>query len=176
MILVLEIWMEKMRSRRRSLFLFSFPSFFSQNLFFWRRQTLSNPWNVCLGTFVITKKLGCSLQFKETSWNTFFTQHCQSLLWLPPTLGKQVTHWSDDIQPLLLLTHSSSASCWCSRWGNAPFSSSVQLPTGFSQLASTEVPSALTAQTSWGWSCPPSLQCAGNPRIPGIFYNLVYHY
>lgn len=64
MILVLEIWMEKMRSRRRLLFLFSFPPFFSQTLHVWRRQVLSNPRNVCLGAFVITNNwfIACSLR------------------------------------------------------------------------------------------------------------------
>lgn len=142
--------MEKMRSRRRLLFLFSFPSFFFPKLLCLREAGPIKPLKCLFRNICDHKQLGCSLQFKETSWNTFFIRHCQSLLWLPSTLGKQGTHWSDDIQPLLLLTHSSSASCWRSRWENAPFSSVVQLPTGFSQLAPVEVPSALSPQTSRG--------------------------
>lgn len=147
MILVLEIRMEKMRSRRRLLFLLSFPPFFFPKPLFLEEAGPLKPQKCLFRNVCDHKQLGRSLQLKETSWNTFFKQHCQSLLWLPPTLGREGTHWANDIQPLSLLTHSSSASCRRSRWKNAPFSSAVQCPIGFSHLAPAEVPPTSVAQT-----------------------------
>lgn len=82
MVLVVEIRMEKMRIRRRSPFLFFFPPFF-----FLKRPRLEEAGPIgpqkCLFKNVCDRKqLGRSLQFKESSWNTFFKQHCQSLRWL----------------------------------------------------------------------------------------------
>lgn len=136
-----------MRSRRSSLFLFSFPPFFFPKPPCLEEAGPIKPQKCLLRSICDHKQLVHSLQFKETSWNTFFKQHCQSLLWLPSALGREGTHWGNDIQPLSLLTHGSSASCWHSWWKNAPFSSAEQCPTGFSQLAPAEIPSASIAQT-----------------------------
>lgn len=149
MVLVVEIRMEKMRSRRRSPFLFSFPPIFFWNVHVWRRQVLSDSRNASLKMFVIANNWAIACGLRRAAgihFSSSIVSLCTGFFMLSPTLGQEGACWGDDIQPLSLLTHSSSVSCRHLRWKNAPFSSAVQCPVGLSQLAPAEAPSAPVVQ------------------------------
>ena len=145
MVLVVEIRMEKMRSRRRSPFLFSFSPFFFRNVCVWRRQVLSDPRNASLKMFVIANNWAVACSLRRAAGIHFSSSTVSphaGFFVLSSTLGREGACWGDDIQPLSLLTRSSSASCRHSTWKNAPFSSAVQCPIGLFQLAPSEVAQA----------------------------------
>lgn len=149
MVLVVEIRMEKMRCRRRSPFLFSFPPFSFQNVRVWRRQVLLDPRNVSFKMFVITNNWAVACSVRRAAGIHFSSSPVSpraGFFALSPTLRRELAGWGDDIQPLSLLSHSSSSSCQRSRWKNAPLSSAVRCPLGLSQLTPAEAPSALAAR------------------------------
>lgn len=112
--------MEKRRSKRRSPFLVSFPPFLLKYLHL--QAGPIRPQKCLFKNVCECKQLGRGLQFKESSWNTFFKQRCHSLRWLLcalPCFGEEGAHGA---------MISSSFCCWpiavgwavCARDGKMP--------------------------------------------------------